>query len=186
MENWRLRDMIWNFTLALKFPFIWPEYLAIVLFFLSQFNPFQNQLVTRFFTKETKLKIVRCDWPSVWECQHSELWSQRLQDISTRVFQPQTSTPDFSTINFSIMNTYFNQELFNHEHYNPEIFNHEHFNPWQLFIVKSGNEAVGWKVSVKNVHSWNFPRFKSLGLKIPGIEMHILQPFQRPKRPQLL
>ena len=150
MENWRLRDMIWNFTLALKFPFIWPEYLAIVLFFLSQFNPFQNQLVTRFFTKETKLKIVRCDWPSVWECQHSELWSQRLQDISTRIFQPQTLTPDFSTMNFSTMNTYFHHEhykpwlsnhehykpwLSNHDHFNTRLFNHEHFNPEKLFNV---------------------------------------------------
>ena len=54
------------------------------VFLISQFNPFQSQLVPRFFTKETKLKIVQCDWPSVWECQPSELWSQRLQDISTR------------------------------------------------------------------------------------------------------
>ena len=145
MENWRLRDMIWNFTPALKFAFIWPEYLAIVLIFLiSQFNPFWS--FSKSTCKETKLKIVQCDWPSVWECQPSELWSQRLQDIST---------PNFSTRNFSIMNTYFNQELFNHEyfnhelfnheHYNPEIFNHEHFNPRQLFIVKSGVEPWGSK-----------------------------------------
>ena len=153
MENQRLRDMIWNFTPAKKFPFIWPEYLAIVLFFLSLSSIlFKVNLYLVSFTKETKLKIVQCDWPSVWECQPSELWSQRLQDISTR----DISTPNFSTMNFSIMNTYFNQELFkneyfnhelfNHEHYNPEVFNHEHFNPRQLFIVKSGVEPWGSKV----------------------------------------
>ena len=126
MENWRLRDMIWNFTPALKFAFIWPEYLAIVLIFLiSQFNPFWS--FSKSTCKETKLKIVQCDWPSVWECQPSELWSQRLQDISTQGI----SAPNF----------------------NPGLFNHKLFN--YEYLLQPGTFQP-WTLQPRNFQSWTF------------------------------
>ena len=105
MENWRLRDMIWNFTPALKFAFIWPdspEYLAIVLIFLiSQFNPFQSQLV-----KKRNLKLYNAIDP-LFENVSLQSFGHKGCNIFQPglVFQPQTSSPDFSTMNFSTMNT---------------------------------------------------------------------------------
>ena len=78
--------------------------------------------------KETKLKIVQCDWPSVWECQPSELWSQRLQYISTRV--------SISTSNFK-----------------PRLFNHELFNPihGSRFLKSLGLKGRGWSLGLESL-----------------------------------
>ena len=172
MENWRLRDMIWNFTLALKFPFIWPEYLAIVLFFLSLSSIlFKVNLYLVSLLKKRNLKLYNAIDPVLENVSLQSFGHKGCKIFQPGIFQPQNFNPGLFNHNFSIMNTYFNQELFNHEyfdhelfnheHYNPELFNHEHFNPWQLFIVKSGVEPWGsnFKRMKLQVEKWVLKMF---------------------------
>ena len=96
-------------------------YLTRVSCYCFDFSYLSVQSFSKSTCKETKLKIVQCDWPSVWECQPSELWSQRLQYISTRV--------SISTSNFKPR--LFNHELFNYEYLlQPWTFQALTFQPW--------------------------------------------------------